>query len=253
MLNRERQQVILGLLNAKGAVTVGELVERFDVSEMTIRRDLLLLERKRLLRRVRGGAVSDRGRAYEPPYLTRSDEHREEKERIGRAAASLVQNGESLTLDVGTTTLEVARALLDKQDLTVITPSFRIASLLSDAPGMRIILTGGILRPGELSLVGHLAERVFADFYVDKLFLGAGGVDFEGGLTEYNLEDALVKQAMLKSAKEVILVADSSKFNRLAFTAIAPLQVVNRLVTDSGLDRESVSRLEEMGIEVILA
>ncbi len=253
MLQSERQQIILELLSEKGAVTVGDLVERFNVSEMTIRRDLFLLERKRLLRRVRGGAVSDRGRAYEPPYLMRSDERREEKERIGRAAANLVQNGDSVTLDVGTTTLEVARALVNKHDLTVITPSFRIASLLADSPGMRIILTGGILRPGELSLVGHLAERVFKDFFVDKLFLGAGAVDFEGGLTEFNLEDALVKQAMLKSAKEVILVVDSSKFNKLAFTAIAPLQVVDRLVTDSGLDRASVTRLEEMGIEVILA
>jgi len=253
VLNKDRQQIILELLGVQGTVTVNELVERFNVSEMTIRRDLFQLERKRLLRRVRGGAVSDRGRAYEPPYLSRSDVCRAEKERIGKAAASLVRNGDSLTLDVGTTTLEVARALLDKQDLTVITPSFRIASLLADAPGMRIILTGGILRPGELSMVGHLAERVFADFYVDKLFLGAGGVDFQAGLTEFNLEDALVKQAMLKSAKEVILVADSSKFGKLAFAAVAPLRLVNRLVTDTGLDRESVSRLEEMGIEVILA
>jgi len=253
MLSKERHQTILDLLDAYGSVSVTDLVDRLEVSEMTIRRDLDVLERKGLLRRVHGGAHSDRGRSYEPPFLARSLDHQAEKQRIGQAAAALVKHGDSLALDVGTTTLEVARHLAGKQNLTILTPCFQIASLLCEHPGIRLILTGGILRPGELSLVGHLAERAFQEFFVDKLFLGAAGIDFEAGLTEYNLEDTLVKQAMLRSAKETILVADASKFNRVAFTAIAPLSAVKTIVTDASLDTEVLGRLESEGIEVILA
>lgn len=266
MLSQERQQSILDLLTESGSVTVNDLVARFAVSEMTIRRDLDLLERKGLLRRVYGGAVLERSRSYEPPFLTRSTEFHAEKQRIGQAAAALVKNGESLALDVGTTTLEVARSLaassanlaygggrVEQKNLTIITPCFQIAAVLAETPGIRLILSGGILRPSELSMIGHLAERAFQEFFVDKLFLGAAGVDFEAGVTEYNLEDTLVKKAMLRSAKEVILVVDASKFNRVAFTAIAPLSAINRIVTDSRIEPRVKSRLENENIEVIIA
>lgn len=265
MLSQERQQSILELLTESGSVTVNDLVARFAVSEMTIRRDLDLLERKGLLRRVYGGAVLERSRSYEPPFLTRSTEFHAEKQRIGQAAAALVKNGESLALDVGTTTLEVARSLaassanlayggrVEQKNLTIITPCFQIAAVLAETPGIRLILSGGILRPSELSMIGHLAERAFQEFFVDKLFLGAAGVDFEAGVTEYNLEDTLVKKAMLRSAKEVILVVDASKFNRVAFTAIAPLSAINRIVTDSRIEPRVKSLLENENIEVIIA
>jgi len=253
MLSEERHQIILNMLDAQGSVLVTDLVSQFDVSEMTIRRDLDVLERKGLLRRVHGGAVSDRGRSYEPPFLSRRTTQQDEKTRIGKVAAGLVRSGESITLDVGTTTLEVARNLAEKQNLTIITPCFQIAALLCENPAIRLILTGGILRPGELSMVGHMAERVFEEFYVDKLFLGAAGIDFEVGLTEYNLEDTLVKQSMLRSAKQVILVADASKFNRVAFTSIAPLTVVNTVVTDQSIEPAVIARLQDLDIEVILA
>jgi DeoR/GlpR family transcriptional regulator of sugar metabolism len=253
MLSEERHQIILNILENQGSVLVTDLVSQFDVSEMTIRRDLDVLERKGLLRRVHGGAVSDRGRSYEPPFLSRSTTHQEEKERIGKMAAGLVRSGDSITLDVGTTTLEVARHLAEKQNLTIITPCFQIAALLCENPSIRLILTGGILRHSELSMVGHLAERVFDEFYVDKLFLAAAGVDFEGGLTEYNLEDTLVKQAMIRTAKQVILVTDASKFNRVAFTAIAPINVIDTVVTDRSVPPSIVSRLKDLDIDVILA
>jgi len=253
MLSEERHQIILNILENQGSLLVTDLVSQFDVSEMTIRRDLDVLERKGLLRRVHGGAVSDRGRSYEPPFLSRSTTHQEEKARIGKIAAELVRSGDSITLDVGTTTLEVARNLADKQNLTIITPCFQIASLLCENPAIRLILTGGILRHSELSMVGHLAERVFDEFYVDKLFLAAAGIDFESGLTEYNLEDTLVKQAMIRTAKQVILVTDASKFNRVAFTAIAPINVVDTVVTDKAINSSIAARLQELNIDVILA
>ena len=177
MISDQRHQTIINLLEDLGAVTVSDLVKEFKVSEMTIRRDLDILENQGLLRRVHGGAVSRRGRSYEPPFMLRTSENLENKIRISQAAADLIQNGDSITLDVGTTTLEIARHLQNKQDLTVITPSLQIANELINHPGIRLILTGGILRIGELSMVGHLAERIFEDFFVDKLFLGAGAVD----------------------------------------------------------------------------
>ncbi len=253
MLSKERHQQILQLIESQGSVRVTDLCQRFAVSDMTIRRDLAELERAGLIRRVYGGAVSARGRSYEPPFLTRSGEYQAEKERIGQAAAALVHDGDSLALDVGTTTLEVARHLKGKHNLTIVTNSLHIANVLANQPGIRLILTGGILRPGELSLVGHLAEHAFQNFYVDKLFLGIGGINFETGLTEFNLEDALVKRAMLKIAKERIVVADASKFGQVAFASVAPLSAIHKIVTDTSIDPNDVRRLQEMNIEVILA
>lgn len=252
MIPVERQQAILDLLDKKQSVQVNDLVALFAVSEMTIRRDLDILERKGLLRRVHGGAVSNRGRSYEPPFMLRSSANVEAKQRIGRAAAQLVKNGDSLMLDVGTTTLEVARNLKDHQDLSVITPSFHIAATLVEHPDIRLILTGGILRRGELSLVGHLAERAIQDFYVDKLFMGVGGVDFKAGFTEFNLEDTLVKQAMLRQAKDITVVVDSSKFGHVALNAIAPLQAADRIITDTGIPAEIGEEIEALGIDLIL-
>lgn len=252
MLSEERRQAILHLLDTMGNVTVAELGARFEVSEMTIRRDLDELERQGLLRRVHGGAVRGRGRSYEPAFLIRYGLRQAEKERIAAAAADLIQNGDSIALDVGTTTLEVAKRLKGKRDLTVITPSLRIANQLAEMQDLRLILPGGLLRPGELSLVGALAEETFRQFYVDKLFMGIGGIDLEAGLTEFNLEDALVKKAMLRAAKEIIVVADASKFGVVTFSVVAPLQVVNRIVTDSAISPAMVDRLRERNIEVIV-
>ncbi len=251
MLAEERRQHILMLLDQKGAITVAELCRQFGVSEMTVRRDLAALERRGLLRRVHGGAVSARGRSYEPPFLVRSGQQVEEKQRIAEAAVALIHDGDSIALDVGTTTLEIARRLEKVRNLTIVTPSLHIANVLANVPQNRLILTGGILRPGELSLVGHLAERVFQELYVDKLFLGIGGLDLEAGLTEYNLEDAQVKRAMLRSAKECIVVTDSSKLGRVAFAAVAPLSAMDTLITDSNADSAIIARLQEQGIQVI--
>lgn len=253
MLADERRQRILELIETEGSVSVDDLAQRFDVSEMTIRRDLRLLERDGLLRRVHGGATSSRGRSYEPPFLLRAGEHADAKARIGAVAAEMIHDGDSIALDVGTTTLEIARHLEGKKNLTIVTPSLHIANVLASQPATRLILTGGILRPGELSLIGHLAERAFEEFYVDKLFLGIGGISFEAGLTEFNVEDAQVKKAMLASAKECIVVADASKLGNTAFAGVAPLSAVHKLITDSTADPEFIAHLQEMGIEVILA
>jgi len=252
MLSVERQQAIIDLVDKNDSALVTDLVRRFNVSEMTIRRDLDQLERKGLLRRVHGGAVSNHGRSYEPPYMLRSTVHNEEKKRIGAAAAELIKTGDSILLDVGTTTLEIARSLHNHQNLTVITPSFHIATLLAEHPGIRLILTGGILRHSELSMVGNLAAQSIHEFYVDKLFLGAGGVDLQAGFSEFNQEDAQVKQVMLHQARDITAVVDSSKFGLVALAAIAPITAVNRIITDSSAQPQLVERMRDLGIEMIL-
>jgi DeoR/GlpR family transcriptional regulator of sugar metabolism len=252
MTLKERHKEILEILDLNGSTSVSQLAARFQVSEMTIRRDLVILEKQGFLQRIHGGAVSNRGRSYEPPFIIRQVKKIDEKRRIGEAAAALVNIGESLILDVGTTTLEMAKHLIKKHNITVITPSLHIINLLLEQPGIRLIVPGGIIRKGELSLVGNLTERTFQDFFVDKLFLGVGAIDTQVGLTEFNLEDAEVKKAMLRSAKEIIVLADSSKFGQVAFASICPLRMVNRIITDRYLEPSIFEELRSQKIEVIL-
>lgn len=246
----ERQKIILKMIVEKGAVTVSELCEQLGVSDMTIRRDLSTLEQASLLRRIHGGAVSARGRSYEPPVLTRIQEARSAKRSIGHFAASLVHEGDSLAIDIGTTTLELAHHLTNLRDITVLTNSLPIANIMNDQPGIRLMLCGGIVRPGEHSLVGPVAAYTFSRFYVDKAFIGIGGVDLDAGLTEYNLEDAEIKRHMINNSQRCVLLTDSRKFGLKTFASVAPLNVVDEIVTDDGLDPVYRDRLEKMGITV---
>lgn len=248
----QRRRTILERLDSKGAVLVAELGAQFGVSEMTIRRDLDELERQGLLQRVHGGAVSSRGRSYEPAFLRRSSAHLYEKQRIAAVAIDLIQNGDSIALDVGTTTLEMARLLGSRRDLTIITSSLRIACELAETQGLRLILTGGVLRHGEMSMVGQIAVDALQQFFVDKLFLGIGGIDLEAGLTEYSLEDALVKRAMVRAAKEVIVVSDASKLGRVTFAVVAPVTVANRIITDSRAEPAIIAALRARNIDVLV-
>jgi DeoR/GlpR family transcriptional regulator of sugar metabolism len=257
MLQAERRSEILEILREEGRVTVPELCERFHVSEMTIRRDLRDLDREGMLRRVHGGAIYSLGRSYEPPYQLRSTDSTEAKQAIGRAAAEMIFDGDSIALDIGTTTIEIARSICDKRNLTIVTAglpiAFEIASTLSLNSDVRLILTGGIVRPGELSMIGHLAHHVYREFHVDKAFIGIGGLTLEAGLTEYNLEDALVKRPLLGSANQVIVVADGSKFGRTTFVTVGPLSAVDMVITDETAPNDMVQALQDMGIQVIVA
>jgi DeoR/GlpR family transcriptional regulator of sugar metabolism len=255
MLQAERQAEIFKLLEEHHSVTVAQLCESLRVSDMTVRRDLHDMEGQGLLRRVHGGAIRVTRHSYEPPYPLRETQLHKLKEQIGKNAAELIGNGDSIALDIGTTTLEVARAMSGLHELTIITSSLpiinEIVSRYSLESDIRLIVTGGIMRAREMSMIGHHAARLYEELHVDKAFVGVGGLSLEQGLTEYNLDDALVKRAMIATAEQVIVVADSSKFNRITFASIAPLSEVDIIVTDRSLDEQTADQLQDMGIELV--
>lgn len=245
-----RHQFILDQIEQKGSVNVLDLAEGLNVSDMTIRRDFRELENSGLIRRFHGGAVSSRGRAFEPPLFTRRIENQKEKEIIGKYAANMVVEGDSIALDVGSTIFQVAINLSNTKNITLITPSLPIAQLFFDRSDVRLILPGGIVRPVENSLIGELARRSLEHFYVDRLFLGAGAIDVNSGITEYNIDDAMIKQALLKNAKEVVLVADSSKFQKITFSFVAHLNQIDHLITDADPPAELYKHLKANDVSI---
>lgn len=257
MLQDERHRTILEHVAKNGKITIGEICDLFDVSDMTARRDLRMLDRQGLLRRIHGGALSSLGRSYEPPYNLRANVAVEAKQAIGKKAAEFIFDGDSIALDVGTTTMEIARSLRGKHNLTIVTASLpianEIAANLSLGSEVRLILTGGIVRPREFSMVGHIPENTYADLHVDKAFIGIGGLSIQDGLTEYNLEDALVKRQLLKSSQEKIVVAEGSKFGRTTFAAVGPLSEIQTVITDQSAPADQVKALRQMGLNVVFA
>lgn len=252
-MSSRRRQAVAAIVARAGEASFAELADHFEVSEMTIRRDLETLELEGLVRRVRGGAIPVVGRSHEPPISERSQVNGPAKQAIGKAAAALLEDGETAIIDVGTTALECARALSGFRRLTVVTASLLAAQELSNTPGIRTLLTGGVMRPGEMSLIGARAEDSFADLNCDTVFLGVGGLDGARGLTEYNLDDARMKQAALRSAHRCVLLADRSKFGRITFATIAPLSRVDVLVTDASPEDPLVIHAKEVGVQVVHA
>lgn len=254
MFAEERKHQILHYIEQQDRASVGELSEAFGVSEVTIRRDLKELEQEGLLRRTHGGALSNRpDTAFEPSMLEKESSFAGEKERIVQKAAAMIQSGETLFLDSGTTVLALARLLPPIPGVKVVTNSNPVLQTLSSVESLELISTGGTVRPGTQSLVGPFAEQVLQSIHVDRLFLGMNGVHPERGLTTPNLMEARMKQWMIRSAREVVLLCDSSKLGQMSFARVAPVQAVHRLVTDTGASKETVRAIEEHGVEVILA
>jgi DeoR/GlpR family transcriptional regulator of sugar metabolism len=249
-IQNSRLSQIIDRIEKKGSVSVSELASTFNVSEMTVRRDLIELENMNIVRRVHGGAVAFYGRSFDPPLVSRSSKNIPAKKIIGKYAAGMVVDGDSLAIDIGSTTMELAMNLIGRQNLTIITPSLLIANLLGDEKQMRVIVSGGVVRQSEKSMVGDLAYLAFREIFVDKLFLGSGGIDVEAGLTEYDMQDAQVKKAMLKSAKEVYLLADASKFQRIAFSYFGPLSAVNHLITNEEPPKALLQELKKAQVMV---
>lgn len=251
MMRLERHARITEFLYEQGSVTVAALAELTAVSEMTVRRDLEKLERQGVCRRVHGGAVLPPGRGTEAALAERRDHHVDAKRRIGRWTAAQIASGETVLLDIGSTTLAVAEALASRGNLTVITPSLDIAILLADGGDNRTICLGGIVRRGEHSVVGSLTERALEEFHVDVCVLSAGGVSVVGGITEYHPEGAEVKRLMLRRAQRSVLVVDESKLGIQTFAVVAPLDAVDQVVTSAHPVSGQLLALHAAGVDVV--
>jgi DeoR family transcriptional regulator of aga operon len=250
-----RRAKILEEIDVKGQVSVSELSRMFKISEVTIRNDLAHLEKQNMLIRARGGAIKIKfyRMGIDPSISDKQREFLKEKQRIAHAAIKLIEDGDTIVLDSGTTTTEIAKILGKFKTLTIITNALNIAIILSEYESFNIFMPGGILRKKSLSLVGVLADENFNKFYCDKLFLGVDGFDTTHGLSTPNSEEAHLNQIMIKTAKKVIVVSDSRKFLRRRFAFIGPITDVNTVITDSGVREEDKIRLEKNGIEVIVA
>jgi len=253
-MKQNRQGEIVEILDTKGLATVTELSEHFSVSEMTIRRDLLELEVAGLVRRVHGGATRSLGRAFEPPFRMRSASATSAKQAIARAATAHIREGDAIGLDVGSTVMEMVPEFVPIDNLTVVTASLRVATKVSELHALersiRLIVTGGITRADELSLIGQRAIDGFRDIRLDKAFISVGGIDPAGSATEFNLEDAEVKRAMIASSRDVIVLADSSKFHQTGFAHVMDLDRASVLITDSGIDPDVLSTVRSTGVQV---
>ena len=237
----ERQNAILDIARQVGRVTVEDLASRFEVTPQTIRKDLNDLCEKRLLARVHGGAVLASG-VENVGYEARRMIAAAEKEAIGRAAASLIPDEASLFINIGTTTEAVARALLQHRGLMVITNNLNVASLMRAYPQVEVVIAGGVVRRSDGGIVGEAAVDFIRQFKVDFAVIGASAVDEEGALLDFDYREVRVVQAIVSNARHVMLVCDSSKFERSAPVRIGHLSQVNTFVTDR-CDRPALRRI----------
>src|ERR1700677_3663352 len=253
LMAEERRTQILQIVRSVGRAKVNELSQLFSASAVTIRHDLNELHQRGLVVRSHGGAMLPDTILREPPVLERLKEHSDEKQRIGARAVALINDGETIILDSGTTTLEIARHLKKKQGLHVITNGVNIAAELLDARGVQTFIIGGTVRGESASISGRFSEEMFDQFSADKLFLSGAGCDLEFGVSGANLEETMVNRAMLRISREIILVADASKFSKRSMTRIAPFAEIDTVISDTGLDEEIQGKLRAMGCNLILA
>jgi DeoR family transcriptional regulator of aga operon len=255
MLVEERRRHILDLLDRSKRVTVRELAGIFSVSAVTVRADLEALSQMGALVRSHGGAVKALSPAPDLPISLKERVRQSEKARIGAIAASMIRDGETVIFDSGTTTAAVAKcvASLHLESLTVITNAVNIALELSNLSNVKIIMLGGFLRGAALSMVGPHAEQALSNLNADRMFLGVDGIDPEVGLTTPDVLEAQLSALMIRVSREVIAVADSSKFMQRSLSVIGKLNAMNKLVTDDGIPQEMLDALELAGVEVIIA
>ncbi|MDX2007218.1 MAG: DeoR/GlpR family DNA-binding transcription regulator [Meiothermus sp.] len=246
-----RHQEIMAVLARDGQAHVTALAEHFGVSSVTIRTDLEYLEHQGLLRRTRGGAVPAESKRFELPLEASRQIHTREKERIGAYAAGLIRDGETVIVDVGSTTTELAKALSPAlKNVVVITSALNIALLLESHPGVTVIVTGGTLRPLQHSLVNPYGMLLLREVNADKTFIGCNGIHPEKGITNTNLQEAEIKRAMLEASRQSILLADHTKLMQVATARIGPLESADLLITDKKADAGKLETLRGVGLEV---
>ncbi len=247
----ERQDLIVKHIQKEKRLTIDQICQKFQVSTATARRDLETLVAKGLIQRFHGGAKSLSVAPPELPALQREHEHQSDKRSIGQLAASLIEDGDTVFLGTGTTVLEVARQLHDRQRLTVISNSLLVLNELAKNSDITLIILGGLFRPTELSLVGHITEQALREVRASKAVLGVRGIDIDHGLSNEDLAETMTDRAVLNNSETVILVADSSKCERVATAFLAPVTTIHTFVTDSKTPESFTNALVALGIDVL--
>lgn len=251
MLAIERKNEILQILQKEQRVLVSELARRYDVTEETIRRDLEKLERDGLVKKTYGGAVLNKNTSVDLPLRVREKTNRKEKQKVAELAAALIEEGDSIILDASSTSLMIAQQIKSMKKLTVITTAVEVLIELAQNEGIKVISTGGDLKPSSLSLVGRRTEACLAQYNADMAIMSCKGIDLERGITETNELEAGVKQMMRKSSKQMVLVIDSSKFDKVSFVKMMEFQRGDIVVTDCIPRQEWITYFEENGIRLI--
>lgn len=257
LLGEERRRRIVAWINAHGSATVSDLAQEFRVSTVTLRSDLQALERSGAIERSHGGALPVvPGPVAEAPLSVKLARYHDEKVRIAKAAAAMIRDGETIILDSGSTTFEIARLIgqLPLRSLTVVTNALNIAmELASGPPHIRVLMLGGVLRQLSHSMVGPDAEQTLSRLVADRLFLGADGIDVDLGVTTADPTEAQLNSRMVEVARQTVVLADASKFGRRSLSLIAPLHAVHCIVTDRNAPGELVAAFRNRGLEVQLA
>ncbi len=246
----ERKQLIVELVNRQVKTTVAELCDEFKVSPATVRNDLRELEFAGLLKRTHGGAISNRKTNYEPTFYQKLVERIDEKKAIARAAAAMVQDGDTIALDAGTTTLEMVKYLANVKNLTVVTNDLQLATCIEKNTQATIILIGGILRRNLFYTTGPMSISALEGLNVDRVFLSTNGVAVGKGATVPNMDHAKIKEELVRIGDEVILLADHSKLGKSAFVKFANLSDIDVLYTDDRADEKMIDEFRSAGLEI---
>jgi DeoR/GlpR family transcriptional regulator of sugar metabolism len=253
MMANQRREKILELLKEDGSAKVIDLSKIFKVSEVTIRQDLEKLEKDGFVKREHGGAFLKDVENQVKSFALMNQTNLDKKASIGVTAANLIEDGDTIILDSGSTTTAIANNLTGRKNLKVITNALNIALILGAEPGIEVIMTGGEFKPPTLSLTGQKAADFFQDVHVDKLFLATAGISLRSGLTYPSLSDIVVKKAMIDVSETVYLVADSTKIGKGAFASLGALSLIDYIITDSQIQVDQLQLFKDHEIEVIIS
>lgn len=249
----ERHEYILNKIKAEHKLTIQELCEKMNVSSVTIRKDLKMLEEKNLLYRTKGGASINNPYAVDRSISIKESINSEEKIKIAKKAVELIKDNDSILIGSGTTAFAVAKELKPTNMLTVITPALKVAIELSARPNIEVLQLGGLIRPNSSSVAGQYAIRILEEVSCGILFIGVDGIDVDYGVTISNLTEATLNQKMLTTSQKVVILADSTKFGRRGLGKICNLDEVDYIITDKNIPAQYIPALEEAGIKVIIA
>lgn len=253
LLPAERKLQIVEYVKQKRLASVSALAERFQVHEATIRRDLAEIEQEGHLRRTHGGVIVDSGANAEPSFSERANEQLEQKERIGKAAAELIEDGDHIILDSGTTTLHIAKQLVHRSNITVVTNDMNIAAELREAKGITVIVTGGVLYHTSYMLNGMFTDYILETLHVQKAFIGTPAIHAIYGLTHPEAQLVPAKQRMIRAAQEIIVIADDTKIGKVSLHTVAPPSSLHTFITGTEASDVQIRQLQESGIHVITA